>query len=327
MLQLLRKASPFTVIFLFIFTLVVKLRVLLHPVLPEPIPHHHLYNGILKGLQFALGSNAFAYTLLAIILIFIQALYINSIGFRHKLFTRNTYIPAFVYLLLTSAYPRFNFFSETLILNWILTGAMDIMFSFSKTTQPRKNIYNAALLFSVAALFQFSVLSYFLLLLVGMVLFRPFNLGEWSVALLGYATPIYFFACILFLTDSMYMLTDWPHIGFSFSTINTSKINFAITLGSVISLLGFGIYAMQQNVALGNIYVRRDWTAITFYMIISIVVAFLTDAAVSSAWLITMPVISIVITHALSLEKNKRFSNFIFYFSVLFLVFCLWANK
>jgi hypothetical protein len=84
---------------------------------------------------------------------------------------------------------------------------------------------------------------------------------------------------------------------------------------------------MQQNVALSNIYVRRDWTAISFYLIISLLVGLMTDNAIKSAWLIAMPALSIIISHALLLEKNKRFSNFIFYFSLLFLVFCLMANK
>jgi hypothetical protein len=41
-----------------------------------------------------------------------------------------------------------------------------------------------------------------------------------------------------------------------------------------------------------------------------------------------MPALSIIISHGLLLEKNKRFSNFIFYFSLSLLVFCLFrANN
>jgi hypothetical protein len=58
-------------------------------------------------------------------------------------------------------------------------GAVDLMFSFTQTTQPRKLIFNAGLLLSIAALFQFTMLAYFFLLLIGMVMFRSFNLGEW----------------------------------------------------------------------------------------------------------------------------------------------------
>ena len=265
--------------------------------------------------------------MLSVIVIFIQSLYLNGIAVRHKLFPRNSYLTSFVYLLLTSIYPRFSFFSETLLLNWLLLGAMDIMFSFSQTTQPRKLIYNAAFLFSLAALFQFTLLAYVFLFLIGMAMFRPFNLGEWAVALFGYGTPVYFLVSVLFLIDKLYLFTHWPHIGFSITPVTSSVPFFIITISGIFVLLTSGIFAMRQNVPMSNIFIRRDWIALSFYLIISIMVAFATDKAVESAWLIAIPSVSIIATHALALEKNKRFSNFIFYFSLVFLGFCLWVNN
>jgi len=326
-LQLFRNNSPFTGIVLFIFALLVKFQVLLHPVAPVPVAGHFLYNYIIRVLYYVFRHGAFAYTMLTIVILFIQALYLKSISVRHKLLPRYTYIPAFVYILLTSIYPPFNSFNETLLLNWLLLGAVDFMFSFSQTTQPRKLIFNASFLLSMAALFQFTLLAYFFLLLVGMVLFRSFNLGEWSVAIMGYLTPLYFLVCILFLADKIRLFAQWPHIGFSLSTPVASPFYLIVTLAGIFILLASGVYATLQNVVLSNIYIRRDWIAISFYFIISIVVAFLTDEGIKTAWLITLPALSIVISHALLLEKNKRFSNFIFYFSLLFLIFCLMANK
>jgi len=300
---------------------------LLHAEAPLPVPGHFIYNYLIRGLNFVFQHGSFAFTMLAIFTLFIQSLYLKSIATRHKLFPRYTYIPSFVFLLLTSIYPPFNTFNETLLLNWFLMGAVDIMFGFTQTTQPRKLIYNASFLLCMAALFQFTLLAFFLMLLVGMVMFRPFNVGEWSVALMGYITPLYFLTSILFLTDKLYLYSQWPHVGFSLSTHITSIFYLILTLVGIFILLASGIYAMQKNVAMSNIYVRRDWIAISFYLIISIVVAFLTDHAIKSAWLITMPALSIIISHALLLEKNKRFSNFIFYFSLIFLIFCLMANK
>jgi hypothetical protein len=326
-LRLFRNNSPFTVIILFLFAILAKIQVLLHPEVPGPVAGHFLYNYVLRAMHFLFREAGFVYAFIAIVILFFQSLYIKSIATRHKLFHRYTYIPAFVYLLLTSIYLPFNYFNETLILNMLLLGAVDVMFSFTQTAQPRKLIYNAAFLLCLAALFQFSLLTFFLLLLVGMVLFRPFNLGEWSVAMMGYITPIYFLVCVLFLADRFYLLYQWPHLGFSLSAGIESPFHLILTIAGTLILLGSGVYAMQQNVAMSNIYVRRDWTAMSFYLIISLLVALLTDAAIKSAWLIIIPALSIIISHGFLLEKNKRFSNFIFYFSLLFLFFCLWANK
>lgn len=327
MLRLLRNNSPFTVIVLFIFAIMVKFPALLHGVAPAPVVGHFLFNYILRGLSFVFRGSTFAYSILAVVILFVQSLYLKSIATRHKLFPRHTYIPSFVFLLLTSVYPPFNFFGETLIVNWLLLGGMDVMFGFTQTNHPRKLIYNAGFLFSVAALFQFTMLAFFLMLLVGMVMFRPFNLGEWSVAIMGYVTPPYFVACILFLADRFKLLSEWPHIGFSMTSGVSSPFYLIVMLTGLFILLACGIYAMLQNVAMSNIYVRRDWIALSFYLIISVFVAILTEPGIRTAWLITMPALSIIISHAFLLEKNKRFSNFILYFSLAFLLLCLWIFK
>lgn len=303
------------------------MKVLLHPQLPAMLPAHFMYNYVLRALQFVFGRAAFAYTLLGVLIIFVQSLHLNSIALRHKLFPRNNYLTAFTYLLLTSIYSRFNTFNETMILNWMLMGATDIMFSFSQTTKPRKHIFNAALLFALASLFQFTSLSFILLLMTGMVLFRSFSVGEWAVALMGYVTPLYFLASILFLVNKLYFFQYWVHIGFSIAPLKKDIGPFIVTMSGIFILLISGVFAMRRNVQMSNIYVRRDWIALSFYLIISAVVGFMTDRRVTSAWMITLPAISIICTHAMALEKNKRFSNFIFYFSLVFLGFCLWYNK
>lgn len=311
---------------LFLFALVIKIRSLLHPLVPQPVARHFVYNYMLKGMALFFGQSGFVYTFFGIVGLFLQSLYIKNIATRHKLFPRYTYVPAYVYLLLTTIYRDLSYFGETQVLNWLLLGAVDIMFSFTQTTQPRKLIYNAAFLLCLAALFQVSLLAFFLLLVVGMVMFRPFNLGEWSVALMGYFTPIYFLLCILFLFDRFYLMQEWPHVGFSLSSHVASPGLLILTIMGILILSGTGVYAMRQNVPLSNIYVRRDWTAVSFYLFISALVAVLTDAAVKTAWLLVMPALSIIISHAFLLEKNKRFSNFIFYFSLVFLLYCIRAD-
>jgi hypothetical protein len=126
----------------------------------------------------------------------------------------------------------------------------------------------------------------------------------------------------------MYLINIWPQLGFSLSSQVASPFYLIVVMAYMLILSGTGIFAMLQNVALSNIFVRRDWTTISFYLIISVFVALLTKAEIKSAWLITMPALSIIISHGLLLEKNKRFSNFIFYFSLSLLVFCLFrANN
>ena len=326
MLRLIKNNNPFTVITLFIFTLLVKFNVLVHPLLPVPIHNHFVYNTILKAATSVFAQFIYGYCFFVVANLFLQSIYIVNIISRHKLFHKVSYVPSYTYIILTSIFPVFNVFSETFIINWLLIGAMDVMFYFSQTNQPRKMIFNAGFLICVAALFQVTFLVFFLLLLVSMVMFRPFNLGEWSVALMGFLTPIYFFFGVLYLADKFLLIHQWLHIGFSLLPATHSSLFLFIILFGLFLLLSAGYYALQLNVAMSNIYVRRNWIVVSFYLIIALLAGFTTDSTISSAWLITIPPLSIIISHAFVLEKHKRFSNFIFYFSLLYVFFCLWAN-
>lgn len=322
MLQLLKYNSPFTVLTLLIVALLFKLQVLIHPQLLQNIPGDFLYNEAVIMLGYVFGGNAFAFTLIAVLMLFAQAIYINRIAAKHKLFYRPTYIPAYVFLFITSLNPVFSYFSECLLINWFVIWGVDVMLSFTQTANPRKFLFNAGFLLGIAALFQFPAIIFFLLLIIFMATLRPFNLGEWVVAILGYGTPFYFCAGLLYLFNQTELIRHWPVALFSFHADWHHHIYIYGLLGGLSILLLFAIVAMQAQLPKSGIYVRRSWVAIIFYLVISIIVVLFLPDYIQAAWLIALPVLSLLISHALNMEKNKRFSNFIFYFSLIFVLFC-----
>ncbi len=305
-----------------------KLQALLHPVAPVALPDHVIFAFLLRIINYVFAGSAFAYTLLAVLFLIAQALFVNFITVRHKLFFRNTYLPAFTYLLITSVNPAFNYFSEPLIINWLTLISVNIILSFSQTTQPRKQIFNAGFAVCLPLLLQFPAIGFLLLFLLSLLFLRTFNVGELVVGLMGYITPLYFFACILFLSDQLSILEKIFHIGFSLpARLNHPVYMFTAIAGLAILLL-IGTISIQQQIARMTIYIRRAWGLLYTYLIISFGVAFITVSSVNAEWLIMMPALSPIISQAFSIEKSKRFSSFTFYFSLLLLIFCQLAlNK
>lgn len=305
-----------------------KLQALSMPVAPVPLPDHLVFSTILSFLNPVMGGNATAYTWLAVVILITQALYVNYITVRHRLFEKNTYFPAFTYLLLTSINPAFNYFSEPLLINWLVLVAFNIMLTFNQTNQPRKQIFNAGFIICLPALLQFPALGFLLLFFFALLLLRSFNAGEWAVGLMGNLTPIYFYAGILFLVDQLPVLARVPKIGFSLPTHIGHPVYFVGTLVGLFLLTVVGSFSIQQQFIKVTIYIRRSWYLIYTYLLISIGVTAVAMSAIHSQWLIAMPALSFIIAQAFTLEKSKRFSNFAFYFSLLFLIFCQLAlNK
>ena len=326
MLRLFQNYSPFTVLLLIIAAFVMKFQVLSHPQLPVALPDHILFASILKFLN-PVFRGAFGYTLFAVFILFTQALYLNYITVKYRLFNRNTYLPAFTYLLLTSIYPAFNYFSEPLLINWLLLISLSLMLSFSQTTQPRKQIFNAGFAICLPVLFQFPTIGFIILLVLALLLLRSFSLGEWIVAGMGYLTPIYFFVCILFLVDQLPAVTRMPEIGFSIPRHLANPVYLTGTLIGLLFLLIMGTYTIQQQIHRLTIFIKRSWILIYMYFVVSLVVNLIVVSAVNAEWLILVPSMSFVIINGFLLEKSKRFSNFTFYFSLLLLIFCQLALK
>ncbi len=88
MLHLVRNNSPYTVIILFILTLVLKLQALGHPVMPVVAGYAAVFGLIVAALKHIFGENPTIFTLLAAVMIFGQSLYLSGIAGRHRIFAK-----------------------------------------------------------------------------------------------------------------------------------------------------------------------------------------------------------------------------------------------
>ncbi len=322
MLQIIRNNSPFTVLILFIFSLLIRLPALSHPVMPLPVEGLPVYNLLLYMTGFLVGGSAFGYTLLTALLLFLQALYLNTIVIRRRLVSRPTHIPVYGYLALTAIFPGFGHFSNLIFVNWCMLGALDMTLRFSQPANPRKHIYNAGFLVGMSTLFHFSSIGFIPVLLLGLLLLRSFNPREWFVVLLGICTPVYFLTGLLFLTDRLHELQHWPDPGRALSGRIDISVYAVGAVAGVIAMTTAGIYTLHQQTSRAAVFIRRGWSLVVCYGGIALPVAFFMNGAGGAAWLAVMPALSLIIVQPMYLEKNKRFSNIIFWFSLVFLVFC-----
>lgn len=300
-----------------------KMPALLHPVMPMPAANHVVFPLLLRFLHIS----AFAYTLAAIVMIFLQAVYLNFITEKHKLFHKTGYYPAFMYVLLTSLYPAFNYFSEPLFINWLVLIAIDVMLSFPKTLHPAKQLFNAGFAICLPALIQFSAVGFFLLLLISVLLLRSYRNSEMIVALLGYLSPVYFFIGLLYLTDSLDVLKSMIEIDFDVHRISSSRIYLAGTISGAVLFLLVGFVAFRQLNSRMTIYIRRSWWMIFGYLAVAVPVTLFAVSSVHAEWLLTLPPLSLIAAQVFYMENPKRLSIFMFYFSLTLLIFSLITFK
>lgn len=327
MLQIIRNNNPLTVLILCIYGLAVNWSVLFHPELPVVHEGDFFFFIVTGFLKVVLFNSAFGFTLLSVVMLVLQSLYLNAVANRHKLFRKPTYIVAFIYLSLTGLYPYFGYYSQALLVNWLIIMLVDIVLQLPQSHKPRMQIYNAGFVAGMAALLVFPAVAYIVMLLIAVSLLRNFNPGEWVVAILGWLTPMYFAAGLLFLFDKLHWMPQWINLGFNLPSRLLHPVYMITVVAGIIILFAMGVYALQKQLLRVSIFVRRGWTVLALCVLVSCLVAILMDFDIRMAWLVVMPSLSLVIANAYYAEKNKAFSNFAFYFTLLLVIFCNIANS
>jgi hypothetical protein len=332
-LQLVRGNTPYTIIIIAILTLALKLQALGHAIVPVADAHHALFGYIVFLLKHVLGNSATAFSLLAIVLTFAQAVYLMSIASRHRLFAKHTAVPAFAYIALSSLHPAFGQFSVQLLVNWFLLGALDTILHFTKREEPNRTIFNAGFLLGCALLLHFPAIVYWLLFILALLWLRAFKPGEAIVGLLGYITPLYFALCLLYLFNALPLVKSWPYWGNGLS-IHPWRTAYNIGLLSGGAVLFFsGIFTLIRTFYKMPVSVRRGWGAIGTAMAVSIAVSALTPVAENTGWMNVLPPLALLIIPPMVGEarfersKSSRFATFAFYLLLALVLFCQFALR
>lgn len=322
MLNILRTHSPFTVILLAILALLLKLQPLLHPVAPALGEGAVFFGYVLRLTDRLLHGSAFAYTFLAVGMVFAQSVYLSGISNRHRLTQRPGYLAAFVYLCLTSCYPAFNYFSAPLLANWFLLLGLDIILSFHQQNGVRKRLFNAGFVFSLAVLVQASAVWSLLLLLMAIILLRAANPAELVVAALGCLTPFYFAVSLLFLADLLPLVKGWWTFSLSVPRRVLHPRHFFGNVGGAVFVAGAGLFSLQHSLGRLAISVRRSWGAVTSYGLVSLLIAATTPKGTDASWLVCLPPLALVGALPLGAEMNRRFGTFIAFLLPALVIFC-----
>lgn len=319
---LFKNHHPFTVLVLLIFAILGNLQLMLHPAVPAVLPDQVAYGWLVGVLRILFGQHASAYALFAVFLQFGQALYLNHITVRYRLFGKATYLPAFVYLLLLALHPGIGGFSPQLFANWALIAALQAGFALNNAPSPRKQIFNLGFLLSLTALLSPAALLLVGCLMAALGIMRSFKPGEWVVAFLGYLTPIYFFAGILFVTDRLEVL---QHMNYFMLDLQSSRQHLLHTVGVLSGLalaLLFSLFSLQQAFGRTAISVRRTWWLVLSCFVISLPAALLAQPQPHHAqWLLLAPSLSLLLALPLHGEHSRKLGNLLFWFLIVLLIF------
>ena len=313
--------NPLNVVILFFIGLLIKLPYFITPVIPQTnVTDGFLYIELLKALQTTGAAVPIIYPIISFVLLFTQAITFNGLVNDQKLFSSPNYLLALSYLVVTSVVPEWNVLSPALIINTILVWAWPRMVGLYNHPKPKTILFNIGFGFGICSFFYFPSVYLLLLLIVALILFRPFYLTEWLVAILGILTPFYFLLVYFFVWDRWHMVEAVVPAQYLRLPDVLFDWQFWVTFSLVVFPLVIGLLMSSRYSSRLLVQIRKSWNFMIFYLIIALFIPFVNSFQGLTHWILAVVPISLFQAAFYFYPKNKRFPELIFWLSLIWIV-------
>lgn len=270
---------------LLIFGLLLKAPLFIYPQQITATEHDEdLYHWLLNQLN-STANSAIAVSVVAFLLLYIQALTINFFVNEFRMLAKPTYLPGMAYLLTTTLLPEWSFLSSPLVATTLVLMIIPVLFQLYNKDQARGAIFNMGLLLGLSSYIYFPSASFLFCFLLGMMTLKPFRFSEIVLFLLGGLTPYYFYGVYLFLNDRLSLDAFLPHVSVSVPQVRSTVWLAVATLFLTLPFLAGGFFVQSQLHKM-LIQVRKNWSIILLYLVLAFFVPFINTYTSFSNWIL-----------------------------------------
>jgi hypothetical protein len=305
-----KQKSPGNIVLLLIFGLLVKLPLFIFPRQINPTGYDGaLYQWLAGALP---AENSVPASFMAFSLLYIQALMINYLVNEFRMTTRQNYLAAMAYLLITSLMPEWSYLSSPLVASAFIIWMFIKIFHLYHTSSPRGDIFNIGLIIGISSYIYFPSASFILCAFIGLMILRPFRINEIVIFILGCLTPYYFHAVYLFLGDRLSLDNFLPQLEVRVPIMKSSLELAGSTLLLTIPFL-LGGYFVQLHLGKMLIQVRKNWSITLLYLLLAFFIPFVNSNQTLNAWILLMAPFATFHASAYFFQRRNIFSYVLFF--------------
>lgn len=240
-------------------------------VLKDNMPLYDLLVGALQGMS------PFFTAFFSVLLVTIEAVYLNIIVAKHEVLYKRTNLPLLIYPLLMGLFTEFTGFHPLLLVNLLLLLVMDLTFTLYKATNGISIQFNIGTCLALISLFYYPAIVFLILLWMNLALLRPFVWREWFVGILGMGVVYMFYGLYLFWNNKLGLIFDSqidPLLNSSIPTsIAVSDQSFFL-LGLVILIFTLSLLKIRSNFY-KNVIRTRSYQLVVFGLLLVSITSFL----------------------------------------------------
>lgn len=244
------------------------------------------------------------------VLVFTTAIIVNNVFNRNEFREKNTYLPSLIYVVLASFSEAYYHLNGSVISSLLIALAVIQLFRLNQNEDGRKDVFNAAFLFGLAACFYPVMFLLFPLLFILVWVLRPFVMRESALMVVGFILPIVYAGVFAY-----YMGYELDNKLFSPSGVIENR-NLYMILGSLVAVLLLTMISpLLLKISQSGIRLKKLFRII-FLMTIAFSVVFLFEMILMNKqggfYLMILP-LSALLTYAFGDRELRPFPTFIFY--------------
>ncbi|QMU30956.1 hypothetical protein [Adhaeribacter radiodurans] len=145
--------------------------------------------GIFWLIDLLAGRSLLVYRVLPIILLFLQAIRLNSIFNRHNVHSERTFIPALLYLVGGSVFFELDTLTPLLLGMTFVVFSLNYLISFSKEGENNRQLFKAGFILGLGALCYLPLVLFLIVAFFAIILFASSSLRSSLLLLCGFIFP------------------------------------------------------------------------------------------------------------------------------------------
>jgi hypothetical protein len=315
---LFKQKSPGNVVVLLIFGLLLKLPLFLFPknitFSEQDGPLYQAFIGMLPA------NNGLLCSLISFGLLYLQALLITYLANEYRMMARQNFLPGMSYLMITSLLPEWNYLSAPLLSATFIIWIFITLFRLYNSPIAKAQVYNIGLITGISSYIYFPSACFIICILLGLMILKPFRFNEIILFLLGCITPYYFYGIYLFLTDRLNFKNFVPEVSFAVPQL-TNSLWLAISTFLLAIPFIMGGYYIQTHLRKMLIQVRKNWSIILLYLLLSFFVPFINSHHALQAWMLIAAPFALFHACAYFYQTRKIISSLLFIMAIGYILY------
>jgi hypothetical protein len=250
-------------------------------------------------------------------LLLLNAVFLNAVFNGHEFLDKNTYIISLIYVVLTPMFVPLNQFSPVLIAHFFVIATLSVLFHLKPNSDGKITIFNAGVLMSIALILLPYLTALIPIMLVMIVIIRPFNWREFFICLAGLSVPLIYYFSYLFLNNQLEFTWEFP--AWQMHDYQNSLHLYPVVIIYLI-LLFISLLSLSARLLKSSLRLKKQIQMLGLFLSFLFILGFVDFYFSGSLYYLSLAIIplSYFLAYAFLSKRSGILANIFFYIALLY---------